>query len=65
MFRQHIVLTMKQMTWYNDEPILKYHTELGIPEDVQTQFGQMLLDYSPHALQAAEGFVQRRGTHVG
>ena len=51
---------MKQMTWYNESPMLKYHTEVGIPEDVQTQFGQMLLDYSQHALQAAQN--DRYGT---
>lgn len=45
---------MKTMTWYNEQPLMKYHIELGIPEDVETQFGAMLLDYSPHALQAAQ-----------
>jgi len=44
---------MKTMTWYNEEPLMKYHAELGIPEGLQTQFGSMLLDYSPHAMQAA------------
>jgi hypothetical protein len=42
------------MSWYNDAPTMLYHSELGIPENVETQFGSMLLDYSKHALDASK-----------
>lgn len=45
------------MVWYNGdknkEPRKLYHSELGIPNNAKTNFGSMLLDYSPHALEAA------------
>lgn len=44
------------MTWYNNNnnnDTKLYHADLGIPQNAQTQHGQMLLDYSPHALNAA------------
>lgn len=43
------------MTWYNNNnnDTKLYHADLGIPQNAQTQHGQMLLDYSPHALSAA------------
>lgn len=42
------------MTWYNKDSLKKYHADLGIPSSAQTNFGQMLLDYSGHALSAAQ-----------
>lgn len=42
------------MTWYNNNNTRKlYHADLGIPENAKTQHGQFLLDYPPHALNAA------------
>lgn len=42
------------MTWYNNNNTRKlYHADLGIPQNAKTQHGQFLLDYSPHALNAA------------
>lgn len=43
------------MTWYNknDNERKLYHADLGIPQNAKTQHGKMLLDYSPHALNAA------------
>ena len=41
------------MTWYDKQTRKLYHADLGIPQNAQTQHGQMLLDYSPHALDAA------------
>jgi hypothetical protein len=32
----------------------KYHADLGIPASANTNYGQMLLDYSQHALSAAQ-----------
>ena len=32
----------------------KYHSQLGIPKNVQTRFGQILLEYSQHALEESQ-----------
>jgi hypothetical protein len=42
------------MTWYSQDIQKKYHSDLGIPDYAKTNFGHMLLDYSQHALQAAQ-----------
>lgn len=42
------------MTWYDKTPQKLYHSELGIPPNAKTNHGQFLLDYSNHALEAAQ-----------
>ena len=32
-----------------------YHFEIGFPKDMPTSFGTILLDYSRHAIEAAQG----------
>ncbi len=42
-----------KMTWYDKQTRKLYHADLGIPQNAQTQHGQVLLNYSQHALDAA------------